>query len=328
VEKPLPSSYQFHGPVPKLRGGLFLVNDPKGTKPLTWAYGERILSNLVRPQTAPTERYKAYENLLLQIGKLAKRTYIAAAKAGKANDPERPLAQMTQDLRKAEGHAPDTFLHDDGRLLENMEVELAKGSPGRSGYAGVQIVPGSGRGSHGKMEQFRLFSILCQEGLVLYADQMDPEKLRKLLAWRFWKFPVEKMPVLFGEKLEREKRSGKIAPGAYDADDMVAAGYFRTKKGGWYPTQRLRQFRKAMQKIDAEKAKGRKLVLLIPPRPMFSSEIVAELDKTIGDALRRWHREAVRIAVHALGYQVWTSASSRKQLADMRAIDVDTAREF
>ncbi len=343
--------------IPKIQGGLFTVTG----KPLTWEDGRKILEQYLRPEVSA-----GYEQALLAIGEQIKRILSDSLRAG-GTTSVRPLTPYTLAARAKRGNRSDAFLNDTGSLIDDLEVVLATpASRGRQGYSGVILRDkgdrwsshsgglsspdglGGGAGGGNDIGMWRLLNILCQTGLVLYADDLTPEGLRRIMAFRdrFFK--------------GAEGFTGKSADDALARGPITDEEYF-TKYGGltqrdgvWYDgtRQATKQTLEAARegaararsdapsivgeaavwdRVEQSRDRWRRLrgagvgrdeggkgpVVFIPPRPFMNEATRKRIDQEASLIAQKYFSKAAEVTSAALRAERW---EPERHQADLRAI--------
>ena len=230
----------------------------------------------------------------------------------------------------AKGHG--RYLDNTATLANSFEPKLLKTGKVIRGYAGVALVPTSTPSSHSRagktITNLRLLDVLCQQGLVVYQDEMEPEDLRRLLAWRAQFLKGEgggaegpKIVSLdtFLREMNVTRANGRILSGkAYlkghassDLKQYVDELLTKQKEMG---------YRVVPSKIGKEAEHGHKVAIFIPPRPLFVPKVLQELNKIVREALGGALRQIAKITAHSLGYEPWDRANALKHQANIRAI--------
>jgi len=300
-----------------LRGGLFLAHDIQMQRPLNWRGGERIFRQAI---TGITD----IDGFWLQLGARLKEELSLMIQSGEIPaDP--PLSDFTK-IAKGNDH----YLDDDGTFADSFQPRLMKTGKVIGGYAGVALIPSSTPSAHSRagrvITNLRLLDILCQQGMIVYADEMDPKALRRLLAWR----------AQFLEKGRENAISVPISLGRFLKEMDITHSNGRVVTAKEYREGRLSydlrmyiddQIKKAhlygyrvQLPSRADKGPERKPVIFIPPRPLFVPPVIARLKKVARDALGDALRQIVKITAHSLGYEPWDPASVHRHEANIRAI--------
>lgn len=310
-----------------LRGGLFLAHDIQMQRPLNWRGGEQIFRQAI---TGITD----IDGFWLQLGARLKEELSLMIQSGEIPaDP--PLSDFTK-IAKGNDH----YLDDDGTFADSFQPRLMKTGKVIGGYAGVALIPSSTPSAHSRagrvITNLRLLDILCQQGMIVYADEMDPKALQRLLAWRAQFLEEDRSPLTtvslrgylkwldtwlgatkatyprYMTALSRMKRGARLSEDDQDLLRYVDEKVGQARGMGF----RVVNYRSVAGQLD----KGRKPVIFIPPRPLFVPPVLARLKRVARDALGDALRQIVKITAHSLGYEPWDPASVHRHEANIRAI--------
>jgi len=287
-------------------GGLYLVTDVSRQHPLQWAWGQRMLEatldsrNLVR----------AFQ----KIGEEIKNSWVRSLQMGEHQGPP-PLSPYTINARKAEGTSqePNGFMSDEGDFAKSLEVVLRKSS---RGAIGIAIEPRQDElASHSKKPGVRshitnwdLVGMLCQTGLEVYAGEMEPDALMRLMAWRDGHF---------GSGEEDETPYYDPTGGPHGTGAWTTTGQFleRPEPVSGRAKRRLRQTRK-----EVLGRKGAKPVLFIPPRPLWTEEMEEKQNRIAVRATQEVLGACARVFSNTFGTMQWGPAAVARIASEIRNI--------
>lgn len=275
---------------PMITGAFFSLNDVGRTHPLNWDFGKQMLQEAM---TQPAD----YNDLIISIGHAIKDSWVRNLSMGAHHGPPE-LSPWTLAKKDSSNGG---FLFDTGKLVGSFEVVLEKHSAGRSGAAGVAIKPDpTAQTSHttsgGVMNNLELINMLCQTGIVKYADEMDPEALQRLMAWRRFNF----QPFDVGEEVYETTT---------DTYEIVAER--KTSKAD----------RRSHTEMRTEMVGRRRPVIFIPPRPLLTPEMEADAEKAGMMIAQEYFHESVQIASHILGMEPWDPNMRTRYRARLKLID-------
>jgi len=158
---------------PVLRGGIFTITDTAMQHPMSWRAGMEMLNGLMLGGFS--------ENQLKKFGWALRDELHNILMSGNA---------VTKDLSPLTvSHKGDSrpFVEKGSTLADHLEPQILGEKKAVRGYSGIALIPNKGATSHsGKtaMLNYQLFSVLCQEGLSLSAEQLGPKKVAAIMAWR------------------------------------------------------------------------------------------------------------------------------------------------
>ena len=302
-----------------LRGGLFLASDVEHKNPLSWYGGARILRQAFE---SPAEM----DHFWLELGNRLKEELSVMIQTGQI--PANPPLSGFTIMKKGNAH----YLDDTATLANSFEPRLLKTGKVIRGYAGVALIPKSTPSSHSRLgssiTNLHLLDILCQQGLVVYQDEMEPKDLQRLLAWRaqFLKgegVGAEGPKVVTLDTFLREMKVTKTN-GRPLTSKALAHGHVSTDLRKYVDEllskQREMGYHVVPTKIGRQAERGRKIAIFIPPRPLFVPKVLQKLNKIVKDALGEALQQVVRITAHSLGYEPWDERGIRRHKANIRAI--------
>ena len=165
---------------PTLHGGVYPFYSTGTGTPMNWDYGQRVLEEFLNP-------IAGYDEAIRLVGEAVLEQYKAMLRGDEHQGPP-PLSDETIEARhNSSGSDSAGVLNDTGAFAESLQVTLKKSSVGRSGVAGfaIEVMPGeASHKSQSMIDNIQMINQMAQTGLVLYAEDLGPEKVRKIMGWR------------------------------------------------------------------------------------------------------------------------------------------------
>ena len=291
-----------------LRGGVFRISEFPGGKPMDFDAASELLKNFILIDG------KNFNDTLMYIGEQIKEEWISMLEGGM--DSEIPLSDNTKKARRVDGHRPTPFLFETGALVKNTKVVL-RGTGG--GHAGIAIVPGSGKGSHGAVSQWSLLSTLAREGMAIYRGQLSNESIRHMMAWRDKHFDNPKPKKAKGGMDKGDNvfdlyMTPSHAEELYGSEGPARFG-FKKDKGSWVETAERSKYRLAGDQENKKSGKGP--IINIPPRPLFSKTMEEKLAERATAILRDVFETDAIITAKAFGSSPATTGAIASHKAKM-----------
>jgi hypothetical protein len=338
-----------------IQGGLFLVSDHARAHPLNFEYGRQIIERWLRPG-------ETFEGALLKIGEQIKLMFVEQLRIGGKSRAARPLSPYTLAARRKHGSTSSAFLYDTGELADGLEVVLAKpATSGRRGFAGFIIRDkgerfsshsgglnsdsglGDGAGGGNAIGMWRLLNILCSTGLAIYADQLTPQQLRRIMAFRD-KFFAGAREASGGRKTDQAwiaeaypEWTRDDATGGYvdehgrqvpqnDIDFAASVQPGSPGKGWDTAVETMRQTRRSALGVSSEErereTRKAKPIIFIPPRPLMTDEMRKQLETYAKELSLLYFRKTLAITAAVIGSEPWSPATVSKHAADMSRVEL------
>jgi len=333
-----------------IQGGLFLVSDRQRAHPLNFEYGKQMIERFLQPG-------ETFESALLAIGEQVKQTLVQQLEIGGRGRSTRPLSPYTIAARQKHGSDSKSFLYDTGTLANGLEVVLAKpATSGRRGYSGFIIRDrgdrfsshsgglksgdglGDGLGGGNAIGLWRLLNILCSTGLAIYAKDLTPVQLRRIMAFRD-RFFAGAGAGAAGYSLESyikefrsDWRKSSESPTGYVTGSGAPATELQISetRESWAEEAKYRPDSGTSEDLWAKVETTRrsalggrsKPLIFIPPRPLMTDEMRKDLEKMAVELSRRYFEKALVVTAAVIGSEPWSPGTVSKHAADMSRIEI------
>jgi len=170
-----------------LHGGVHPFYSTGTGTPMNWDYGQRVLEEFLNP-------VMGYDEAIRLVGEAVLEQYKAMLRGDEHQGPP-PVSEDTLSARRnSSGSGGQGVLNDTGDFADSLQVTLKKSSIGRSGVAGfaIEVMPGpASHKSQSMITNIQMINQMADTGLVLYASDLGPEKVKKIMAWRDRNFTGE-----------------------------------------------------------------------------------------------------------------------------------------
>ena len=337
------------GPAPfTIQGGLFLVSDRQRAHPLNFEYGKQMIERFLQPG-------ETFESALLAIGEQVKQALVHQLEIGGKGRSTRPLSPYTIAARQKHGSDSKSFLYDTKTLVNGLEVVLAKpATSGRRGYSGFIIRDrgdrfsshsgglksgdglGDGLGGGNDIGLWRLLNILCSTGLAIYAKDLTPVQLRRIMAFRDRLFAGASAAGYSLESYIKEFRSdwrkSSESPTGYVTGSGAPATELQISetRESWAEEAKYRPDSGTSEDLWAKVETTRrsalggrsKPLIFIPPRPLMTDEMRKDLEKMAVERSRRYFEKALVVTAAVIGSEPWSPGTVSKHAADMSRIEI------
>jgi len=289
---------------PILTGGLFAVTDVSRQHPLQWAWGQRILEEHLNPRTRDS-----LAAAFIEIGEQIRDRWVSMLQMGEYKPPP-PLSAWTLKARSDREGISDGFLADTGTFAESLGVVLRKSTRGAIAIGIEASGDPSSHTVYSPISNWDLINLLCNTGLEMYADDLSPDALAKLMAWRSLHFGGREgaeVDEATADEPYTDPETGKVT---------TLREYAKRGRGiSGRAERRLRQTRKEVLGL-----KGRKPVLFIPPRPLMTNEVQEDLARAARELTAQYFGQRGIVIANALSGGHWGPALLMKTKAELAAI--------